>query len=170
MIRPFPGWEGWESAVCIRRTSLWSVCHPQRPFPTKALLPSLFKGFLKCGSSPPRLSRALCRCHTLHRALALQDRLSCCPLVPFPRHGWGSCDTPHISKGRASACSPLLNAFPNTSFKSMLIFSFANHALCPSLQTSSFILTTAKVTCNFCLLFIITICHLSVLGINVLGC
>lgn len=57
------------------------------------------------------------------------------PNGAFPQTHWGSWDTPHLSKGRASACSPLLRAFSNTSFKSMLIFSFANHDLCPSLQT-----------------------------------
>lgn len=95
-----PGWEEQKSAVCIRRASLWSDCRPQGPFSTKALPPSLFKGFLKCGSSPPHLSRAVCRCHTLHRALALQNRLSCCPLVPFPRHRWGWCDTPRYLQGK----------------------------------------------------------------------
>lgn len=64
--------EGWESEVCIRKTLPWSDPLPQQASATKALLPSLFKGFLKRGGSPPPLlPRALCRCHILHRALGL---------------------------------------------------------------------------------------------------
>ena len=112
--------------MCIRRPSPWSDPLPQRASATKALLSSLFKGFLKCGSSsPPLLPRALCRCHILHRALALQVRLSCCPLVPPPRPSWDSCDTPLscplardpcISEGRAFACSPV-GCFSNPLFQ-----------------------------------------------------
>lgn len=174
-------WSGWlfpclrgmeTSSVHHKNETLWSDCHPQGPFSTKTLLPTLLKGFLKCGSNPPHLCRALCKCHTLHRALALQDRLSCCPLMPFPRHSWGSCDTSHISKGRASAHSPLLNAVSNTSFKVFQCWFFPLQVMLSAhpYKPNSFTLTTAKMTCNFCLLFVITICHLSVLGVFFLCC
>ena len=138
------GQAGWESEAGSRRPSPWSAPLPQWASATKAPLPSLVKCFPKCGGSPcPLLPSALCRHHILHRALSLQVRSSCCPLVPPPRPGWGSCDTslscplardPRVSWRKGFCLLSPVRCISNPLFKE-LVLSLLKHAACPSLQT-----------------------------------